>query len=311
MSEGTRILERDGEPAWVRRRATLSVLEGPSSPRTIELEGTVHVGSGPRMDVRLEDPAVSAHHFELSVDDQGWRLRDVESTNGTYVLGLRCRDVRLADGVEIRAGETRLRFALGDDDVAVPLSRRTNFGGLIGHSAAMRSAFAVLERAAKSDATVLITGESGTGKELAARAVHDASPRSGGPYVVFDCGAAAPSLLESQLFGHVKGAFTGAVESRAGVFEEADGGTLVLDELGELPLELQPKLLRALEHRTVTRIGDHEPIRVDVRFVACTNRSLTDEVQRGAFREDLFFRVSVLTVRLPALRERPEEIGRL
>jgi DNA-binding NtrC family response regulator len=311
-ARGTRILDISGSPALVRATCTIAILDGPDAGRTVELDGTsLRVGSGPENDLVLTDESVSARHFELSVDEQGWRLRDLESTNGTFVLGLRCRDVFLGDGAEIRAGRTRLSVSLAGDEVTIPLSRRTNFGALLGHSPAMRAAFAVLERAAKTELTVLVQGESGTGKELAARALHEASPRREGPYVVFDCGAAAPTLLESQLFGHARGAFTGATEDRAGVFEEADPGTLVLDEIGELPLELQPKLLRALEQRTVTRVGEGKPRTIDARFIASTNRNLQEEVRLGRFREDLYFRLCVLTVRIPPLRERPEEIPRL
>jgi len=311
-AHGTRILEISGAPALVRARCTIAIVDGPDAGRTVELEGTsLSVGSAPDSDLVLADESVSARHFELSVDESGWRLRDLESTNGTFVLGIRCRDVLLADGAEIRAGRTRLSVSLSSDDVTIPLSRRTNFGALLGHAPCMRAAFCVLERAAKTEMTVLVQGESGTGKELAARALHASSPRRDGPYVVFDCGAAAPTLLESQLFGHARGSFTGATEDRAGVFESADGGTLVLDEIGELPLELQPKLLRAIEQRTVTRLGEAQPRAVDARFVASTNRNLQEEVRAGRFRQDLYFRLCALTVRLPPLRERTEEIPRL
>jgi DNA-binding NtrC family response regulator len=175
----------------------------------------------------------------------------------------------------------------------------------------MRAAFAILERAAPTDVTMLVTGESGTGKELAARALHQSSPRRDGPYIVFDCGAVTPTLIESQLFGHVRGAFTGATDAREGVFEQADGGTLVFDELGELPLGLQPKLLRAIDSRTIMRVGDGKTRKVDVRIIALTNRNLEEEVKEGRFREDLFYRLSVVRVRLPPLRERPEELPRL
>ncbi len=309
---GTRILERAGAPALVHARGALEVLEGPDAGRAIAIEGSsVRVGSAPDNALVLADPTVSAHHFEIAVGEEGFRLRDLESTNGTLVAGLRCRDVLLSDGLELAIGRTRLRFSIAKDEVEIPLSRRTSFGALLGHSPAMRAVFAILERAAKSDVTVLVHGESGTGKELAARALHQSSARRDGPYVIFDCGAAAPSLLESQLFGHARGAFTGAAEDRAGVFEGADGGTLVLDEIGELPLELQPKLLRAIEQRAVTRLGENEPRALDVRFVASTHRNLAEEVRAGRFREDLYFRLSVLAVRLPPLRERTEEIPRL
>jgi DNA-binding NtrC family response regulator len=312
QAPGTRILEHKGAPALVLRRTSLTVLSGPDAGRELAIEGTsVRVGSDPDNDLILADETVSAHHFEILATEQGCLLRDLGSTNGTLVGGYRARELYLNDLTEIAAGNTRLRFALNDGEVQIPLSRRTNFGSLLGHSAAMRAAFAVLERAAGTDATVLVMGESGTGKELATRGLHDASKRREGPYVVFDCGAVTATLLESHLFGHARGAFTGAVDARAGVFEEADAGTLVLDEIGELPLDLQPKLLRALETRTVVRVGESKPREIDVRFLASTHRNLQEEVRAGRFREDLFFRLSVITVRLPPLRERRDEIPRL
>jgi DNA-binding NtrC family response regulator len=269
------------------------------------------VGADPRNDLVLDDPAVSARHFELVATEEGYLLTDLESTNGTYVDGRRVRSVYLDDRALIGVGETIMLFSVAPEELEIPLSRKTSFGGLLGHSPSMRAAFAVLERAARSEATLLILGESGTGKELAARAVHEQSSRREGPYEVLDCGSVSESLLASQLFGHARGAFTGASEARPGLFEAAHSGTLVLDEVGEMPLDLQPKLLRALETRAVARLGETQSRQVDVRFVACTNRNLEEEVRAGRFRQDLFFRLSVLTVRLPPLRERKEEIPRL
>lgn len=309
---GTRVLNRGRDQVWVHRTVHLEIEAGPRAGERVELApGPLRIGSGPDADLVLDDEAVSALHLELSLGDDGVWLTDLDSTNGTRIDGVRVARAELHDGALIRAGATPLRFSVGADEASIALSSRTNFGGLLGHSAVMRSAFAILEQVSKSDATVLVHGESGTGKELAARGIHEHSSRSGGPYLVFDCGAASPTLIESLLFGHTKGAFTGASEARAGVFEEADGGTLVLDEVGELPLELQPKLLRALESKTVQRIGENKPRRCDVRFIASTHRNLAEAVRGGTFREDLFFRLSVITVRLPALRERREEIPRL
>lgn len=294
------------------RRAELAVEAGPDAGAAATLAKlSIRVGSDPDNDLVLHDEAVSAHHFELRATERGVLLEDLASTNGTFVDGNLVGRIYLRQSSRIAVGRTELRFALLRGEVELPLSRSTNFGLLLGHTPAMRAAFAVLEGAARSTATVLVTGESGTGKELAARGIHERSKRSSGPYVVFDCGAAAPSLLEGQLFGHARGAFTGAVESRAGIFEAAQGGTLVLDEIGELPVELQPKLLRALETRSVQRIGETSPREVDVRFVACTNRNLEEEVRAGRFRQDLLYRLSVITVRLPPLRERKEEVPRL
>jgi len=211
----------------------------------------------------------------------------------------------------IRIGATVIRASAVEEAVIVPLSTRERFGSLLGRSVAMREVFAVLERAAPTDATVLIEGETGTGKELAAEAIHQHSARKEGAFVTVDCGAVAAQLIESELFGHVRGAFTGAIADRRGVFEEAHGGTLFLDEIGELPLELQPKLLRALEKREIRRVGASQSRQIDVRVVAATNRDLVMEVNRGAFREDLFYRLAVVRIRLPPLRGRREDIALL
>ncbi|MFO0696042.1 MAG: sigma 54-interacting transcriptional regulator [Polyangiales bacterium] len=310
---GTRVIDRGGgrESLGVRR-AKLVVIEGPDSGREAPIGLVpVVVGTDVGCDLVLGDDTVSARHAELVPGPHGYLLRDRESRNGTFVAGLRLGEAHLVGTTDITLGKSRLRLVLDEGEDELPLSRATSFGGLLGHSKAMRAAFATLEAAAKSEATVLVLGESGTGKELAARAVHERSGRRDGPYVVFDCAAATPTLIESQLFGHARGAYTGAIDSRAGVFEEAHQGTLVLDEIGELPLELQPKLLRALESRTVQRVGESKRREVDVRFVACTNRNLAEEVRAGRFRADLYYRLSVLAVRLPPLRERLEEIPRL
>jgi DNA-binding NtrC family response regulator len=309
---GTRVIEGGGAPALVAPRARLVVERGPDEGKEISLEGAaIVVGTDARCDLVLHDETVSKRHVELGFTPLGPLLRDLGSTNGTFVDGHRAVQIYLNRAARIEAGETRLRFSLLGGEVEIPLARATNFGALLGHSPVMRAAFAILERAARTDSTVLITGESGTGKELAARAVHEQSPRRDGPFVVFDCGAVTPTLLQSELFGHARGAFTGAATDRTGAFEAAQRGTLVLDEVGELPLELQPKLLRVLDQRTVQRLGETRARAVDVRFVACTNRNLAEEVSAGRFREDLFYRLSVISLRLPPLRERPEEVPRL
>ncbi|MCB9652195.1 MAG: sigma-54-dependent Fis family transcriptional regulator, partial [Deltaproteobacteria bacterium] len=197
---------------------------------------------------------------------------------------------------------------LADEGDTAPVDEPLAFGDFVTTDPAMKKVLGQLLRVAASDATVLIEGDTGTGKELLARALHAASPRAGRPMGVVDCGAVSATLLEGQLFGHLKGAFTGAAEARAGVFEAADGGTVFLDELGELPLELQPKLLRVLEARTVRRLGDVKDVPVDVRFVAATNRDLSDMVRQGTFRQDVFFRVAVVRVRVPPLAERPGDV---
>ena len=188
------------------------------------------------------------------------------------------------------------------------VEERQQLGAMVGRSDSMRAIFRAVERIAKAEATVLVTGESGTGKELVARAIHENSPRAAGPFVAVNCGAIPSELIESELFGHEKGAFTGATDRRAGRFEAADGGTLFLDEIGELALAVQVKLLRALQERTFERVGSSKPMTVDVRIVTATNRDLQADVASGNFREDLFYRVAVVPIALPPLRERREDI---
>jgi len=235
-------------------------------------------------------------------------LRDLDSTNGTFLDNGRVREGYLTAGSVIRLGQTELAFSPLEERIEILRSSSDRFGGLIGSSAPMREVFGLLERVALTDMTVLVQGETGTGKELAARAIHEHSRRKAKPFVVFDCGAVAPNLIESELFGHEKGAFTDAVRSREGAFELADGGTLFLDEIGELAPALQPKLLRALDQREVKRIGAGQPVTVNVRVIAATNRDLEKEVKAGRFREDLFYRLSAVSVFLPPLRKRREDI---
>jgi transcriptional regulator with PAS, ATPase and Fis domain len=238
-------------------------------------------------------------------------LYDSGSTNGTFVNGVRVFAAALDAGSTVRLGGTTLRVEVGDDPLFVPLSSRDRFGGLLGGSLEMRRVYAILERVASTDTTVLIQGETGTGKELAARAIHQGSRRAGGPFVAIDCGAIAETLIESELFGHVRGAFSGAIGDRKGLFEQARGGTLFLDEVGELSLLLQPKLLRALEAREVRPVGGDAPRPIDVRVVAATNRPLAQSVNEGTFREDLFYRLAVVELTLPPLRARREDVPML
>ncbi len=277
----------------------------------LRASATVTVGSSRAADLRLDDPAVSRLHLRLEPTDRGVRLVDLRSTNGTSVGGLQVREVLLTEPVTIQVGRPVLEFAIDDDFDEIEMSSRARFGELVGKSPAMRSLFAKLEQFATTDATVLLLGESGTGKELAAEAVHEASARRDGPFVVVDCASLPATLIEGELFGHERGAYTGASSSRAGAFELAHGGTLFLDEIGELELSLQPRLLRAVESKTVRRIGGSEDRRVDIRVVAATNRDLASMVSSGDFREDLYYRLNVLSARLPALRERREDVAML
>jgi two-component system response regulator GlrR len=266
------------------------------------------VGSHPSNDVVLADRSVSRFHCEIVLDAGRARVRDLGSSNGTFVDGVSALEAWLGDGLTLTLGETRLRFAVAPEKAELRLSERHQFGPLVGHSTAMRATFALLEAAARTDATVLLQGETGTGKGAAAEGLHLESGRSARPFVVVDCASIPGELLESELFGHLRGAFTGAVGARTGAFEAAAGGTIFLDEIGELPPELQPKLLRALENREIKRIGETKYRSIDVRVVAATNRDLRAEVNAGRFRSDLYFRLAVLEVRLPPLRELRDEL---
>jgi DNA-binding NtrC family response regulator len=268
----------------------------------------VRVGSKEGNSLRVANETVSRYHFEIESTPLGFLLRDLGSTNGTFVDGYRVRELYLPRRAQLKAGEVAITFEALGQDVAIELSQQDRFGDALGRSAAMREVFSTLEKVAKKDLTVLLEGESGTGKERLAEAIHLASPRARGRFVVFDCASVPATLMESELLGHERGAFTGAQARRVGRFEEADGGTIFLDEIGELPLELQPKLLRALERREIRRVGGTQVIPVDVRVVAATNRDLVREVNRGAFREDLYYRLAVVRVRVPPLRERKEDI---
>ena len=294
------------------RRIRIEVVDGPDRGLSAELPGPeARVGTGRECDLVLKDPTVSRHHLTVRIEDAAIRVVDAGSRNGTRLDSIQVRDAYARPDSAIVIGATTLRLCMLDDMVELPLSHRDHFGRLLGGGVAMRRLFALLERIAPTDATVLIHGETGTGKELVAEAIHEESPRAAGAFVVFDCSAVSATLIESELFGHVRGSFTGAVADRPGAFEAADGGTLFLDEIGELSLDLQPKLLRALERREVRRVGSNVPRRVDVRIVSATNRLLAREVERGRFREDLYYRLAVITAPLPPLREHLEDIPML
>jgi two-component system, NtrC family, response regulator GlrR len=268
----------------------------------------VTVGVHPSADFVLHDGTVSRFHCEVAIEADRIVIRDLGSRNGTFVDGVSIVQAHLQSGAKIVIGSTELEFRLGREPLEIELSKTSCFGSLVGESLAMRGAFALLERAAASDATVLVMGETGTGKEAAAESLHAASNRRDGPFVVVDCGAIPTELLESELFGHEKGAFTGAVSARQGAFELAQGGSIFLDEIGELGLELQPKLLRVLERKEVKRVGQSRYSPVDVRVIAATNRDLRAEVNARRFRADLYYRLAVIELELPPLREHPEDL---
>lgn len=285
------------------------VASGPSAGRHVALGSRpVVVGADRDCDLVVDDPKVSGRHLALHARPEGLHLRDLGSTNGTCVDAVPVTEAMVPPGAAVRLGDTTLRVRPEDAPTVGP-SRRARFGGLVGESLVMREVFAVLELASPTEATVLVQGESGTGKELCARAIHDHSSRAEGPFVVVDCSAIKEELLESHLFGHKKGAFTGATADRHGAFLEARGGTVFLDEVGELPLAAQARLLRALESRTVQPLGSDRAVPVDVRAVAATHRDLAALVEEKRFRFDLFHRLAVVHVNIPPLRERLDDLA--
>ncbi|MBL8954104.1 MAG: sigma 54-dependent Fis family transcriptional regulator [Myxococcaceae bacterium] len=287
----------------------LEVVDGPHRPPALELAvGSVTVGSDPSAQLHIDDPSVSRSHARLELLAGSVRVVDLGSTNGTRYLGARINEAKVPIGGEVQLGRSTVRIR---PRRAEALSDKSELGDLRGRSPAMRRLYAQLEKLAASDASVLITGETGSGKGAVARALHGISSRAKQPWVVFDCAAVNPNLIEAALFGHVKGAFTGADANRVGALEQALDGTLLLDEVGELPLELQPKLLRALDAREFSRVGEHVKRTVKCRFFSATHRDLEAEVKRGGFRADLYFRLAQTVVHVPPLRDRREDVPAL
>lgn len=268
----------------------------------------VIVGTSPECDLVVDDAAASRQHCSITLSTQGVLVRDLDSKNGTWIGDVEIREGFLTSTSSIRVGGVTIRMRLGAAPTEVALWPGARYGAALGGSIVMRAVFERLHQAASTDETVLLNGESGTGKELLARAVHDDSPRREGPFVVFDAGAVSAALVESELFGHVQGAFTGASTDREGLLAQASGGTLFIDEIGELPLDLQPRLLRALESRQFRPVGSNAWQRFDARVVVATHRDLRSAASAGTFREDLFYRLAVIQTRVPPLRERKDDI---
>lgn len=309
---GTRLRPTGGPPAVRLSKAKLVVLKGPErGTEHVIAADLIRVGKSPENDLVLTDETVSRFHFEIARDAKGYLLRDLHSTNGTLLDGAEIREAYIRAGSVLTAGAIELKFSPFEERIEILPSEATSLGDMIGESIQMRTIFGLVERIAPTDATVLIEGETGTGKDLIARSLHRLSARKDKPFVVVDCGAVAGTLIESELFGHEKGAFTGASAARQGAFELASGGTVFLDELGELALDLQPKLLRVLEQRELRRVGGARTLKVDLRIVAATRKNLRSEVEKGKFREDLYFRLNVVPIVAPALRERKGDIPAL
>jgi transcriptional regulator with PAS, ATPase and Fis domain len=311
VSDQTKRVRTDGGTIHVRA-IDLTVVAGPDRGLTAHVtRGEARIGTIEGCDLRLGDDTVSRVHCELSSERDGIGVRDAGSTNGTLVDGTRIIEGVVRAGTLLTLGHTTVRVSVPDEIAFVAVSEADRFGELVGTSVAMRRVYATLERVSPTDATILLQGETGAGKDAAARSIHAASRRAKGPFVPVDCAAIPESLFESELFGHARGAFSGAVADRKGVFEEASGGTLFLDEIGEVPLALQAKLLRALESKTVRPVGTSAERPIDVRVVAATNRPLTQAVNDGGFRADLYYRLAVIEVTLPPLRARAEDIPAL
>jgi len=306
----TKIAYISGRPATLHLRKCKLVTER-GDGTTLEYifdQPIVTLGAMDDNDIVLDDDTVSRYHCRIFQEDDAYLIQDLGSTNGTFVNRVRVREAFLKPGCTLTVGKTDVRFQSLDERVEIQPANRDRFGTIVGKSLRMREIFGILEKIAPTGVTVIIEGETGTGKEVVARTIHEASHRQKGAFVVFDCGAVPENLIESELFGHEKGSFTGAIMARQGLFEVAQGGTIFLDELGELSLDLQPKLLRALEQREIRRVGSNKPIKIDVRVIAATNRNLAEEVKAGRFREDLFYRLSVVRLILPPMRERLEDL---
>ena len=302
------------------RRVRLKVQTGPATGREFATDKErIRIGNarvpagrdGSGNDVALDDKKVSRLHAEIALTEKGWLLTDLDSTNGTWLDGRRIERAYLSPGSSIVVGDSSILFSPLDEEIVVDPDRDGSFGEMVGQSLKMREIFGLLKKIAPMDVSVLIGGETGTGKELVARGLHSGSGRATGPFVVLDCGSIPENLIESELFGHEKGSFTGATVAREGAFERAQGGTIFLDEIGELRIDLQPRLLRVLESREVRRVGGSDTIDVDVRVVAASNRDLAKAVEEGTFREDLYFRLDVIFVQLPPLRARRDDIPQL
>ncbi len=286
----------------------LRVVTGPDAGLEVSLGlPTVRIGTAPDNDVVLSDRAVSRRHAEIRMAPNGLLLRDLNSTNGTFINEVRITEAYVPVAAECKLGYSRLLIRQHVEERRVAVSRHDRLGELVGGSERMRELYGLIRAVAPTPTTVHLHGESGSGKELVARTLHAFSGRPG-PLVVFDASVADPEMVRNDLFGHIKGAFTGATGAREGAFRHAHTGTLFIDEIGELPLDLQPRLLRVLETREVSPIGSDRSTHVDVRVITATHRDLEAMVKAGSFRADLFYRLSVVPIELPALREIREDI---
>jgi transcriptional regulator with GAF, ATPase, and Fis domain len=292
------------------RIARVAIIDGPDAGKSFPLDphaaSRILVGTSPACEIRLTDPTVSRRHCSFESVGHRWKINDFGSTNGTSINGVSIVEAFVGGEETVRVGSTTLKLEADVVPEPAPLPSAMRFGRVIGASVAMRRLYPLCEQVAASNFPVIIEGETGTGKEALAESIHEAGP--GGPFVVFDCTTVSPTLAESELFGHERGAFTGAVGSRPGVFEEANGGTLLIDEIGDLDLALQAKLLRVVDRGELRRVGGTKSIKVKVRILAATRRDLDKAVAAGRFRDDLFHRLAVARMELPPLRERTGDV---
>lgn len=271
-------------------------------------QNQITLGATKECDVRIDDPYISKQHALICKENNIFWLKDLESRNGTWVKNQKIKSVSLSDRGVFQIGTTKIQYQFSIATEKIRPHAQTQLGEMLGKSRAMKEVFALIQRVAPTDVNVCLIGESGTGKELAAQNIHRLSCAAKGPFVAMNCGAVPANLIESELFGHERGAFTGAQERRIGVFEQAQGGTLLLDEIGEMPIDLQTRLLRILENRVFRRVGGNADIPVNVRVITATHRDLATLVQKGAFREDLFYRLYVVPIFIAPLRDRPDDI---
>jgi DNA-binding NtrC family response regulator len=312
MSRGDKTQVLDELPAFSRQTkgGIFLAISGPDRGEQVKLtEGrSVSFGSAPDCEMVLSDKTVSRRHLMAELSGDTVMLKDQGSTNGTFIQGSRFKEIAIGFGAEFKLGRTVIKYLPEEEIVEPEPSVESAFGHLIGGDTKMRQMFKLMQDVSATDATVLIEGETGTGKELIAEEIHNHSPRRDGPFVVFDCGSVPRELIESALFGHVKGSFTGAITDRRGAFADAHGGTIFLDEIGEMAIDLQPSLLRVLDKRAVRKVGSNSYEKIDVRVVAATNRDLRQEVAKKSFREDLYYRLAVIRLSVPPLRERGTDI---
>jgi len=305
----TKITYIDGRPTTITlRKCKLALMRDEKVEDHVFERDVITIGAMEDNDLVIDDETVSRNHCRIRREGDQYVLIDNGSTNGTFINRVRVREAYLHANCTLTCGKTDIKFQPVDEQLQIIPSDLERYGDIIGKDRSMREIYTILEKIAPTDTTVVVEGETGTGKEVVARTIHSQSRRKDGPFMVFDCGAVPENLIESELFGHEKGSFTGAISTRQGVFEMANGGTVFLDELGELQIDLQPKLLRVLEQREVKRVGGAKPIKVDVRIVAATNRDLEEEVKAGRFREDLFYRLTVVRLHLPPLRDRGDDV---